>query len=110
MAWLQRRRPEWIYDGMDLESPQLAYARHRGFDAPNLTYRYDIVTCFETLEHLPNPVKAVEKMLRYLRPGGVLLWDFIDDHEGGNVATQEARREVLRMLKGTTGHLEVYQA
>ena len=110
MAWLQRRRPTWLYDGIDLESPQLSYARHRGFVAPQPTYCYDIVTCYETLEHLPNPMKAVEEMLRYLRPNGVLLWDFIDDYEGGNVATQEARREVLRMLKGTTGQREVYRA
>lgn len=110
LTWLKRRRPIWLYDGIDLDSPQLAYARWRGFGAPNRHYRYDVVTCYETLEHLPNPVRAVEEMLEYLRPGGVLLWDFIDDYEGGNVATREARREVLRMLGGTTGQREMYRA
>ncbi len=110
LAWLRARRPMWLLDGHDLESPQLRYARWRGFDYPRLTHRYDIVTCFETLEHLPDPVQAVEEMLGYLRPDGVLLWDFIDDHEGGNVATREGRGEVLRMLGGTTGQRECYVA
>ncbi len=110
LNWLRKRRPMYLYDGVDLEgSPQLAYARSRGFSYPRLTHRYDIVTCYETLEHFPKPVQAVEEMLHYLRPGGVLLWDFIDDHEGGNVATKEARREVLRILGGTTGQRECYQ-
>ena len=109
LAWLRTRRPMYLYDGIDLDSPQRRYAEWRGFDAPRLKNRHDIVTCYETLEHLPDPVKAVEEMLAYLRPGGVLLWDFIDERGGGNVAGERARTEVLRMLNGTTGQREVYQ-
>ena len=109
LAWLRERRPMYLYDGIDLDSPHRRYAEWRGFGAPRLKHRYDIVTCYETLEHLPNPVKAVDEMLSYLRPGGVLLWDFIDERGGGNVAEERARVEVLRMLGGMTGQREVYR-
>lgn len=111
LAWLIQRRPEWIHDGHDLPSPHYAYAQHRGF-APLGNWqerRYQIITCYETLEHVADPVGAVESMLARLSPGGVLLWDFINDQEGGNVATRDARGEVLRMLSGTTGQRECYR-
>lgn len=34
---------------------------------------YDTVFCFEVLEHLPHPQRAVAEMARVLKPGGVLL-------------------------------------
>jgi SAM-dependent methyltransferase len=34
---------------------------------------YDTVFCFEVLEHLPHPQRAVAEMFRVLKPGGVLL-------------------------------------
>jgi len=108
LAWLRKRRPRYLYDGIDLDSPQRRYAQWRGFQEPLLRHRYAIVTCYETLEHLDDPVQAVEEMLGYLRPGGVLLWDFIDERGGGNVASVRGRTEVLRRLKGTTGQRECY--
>ncbi|OQY24935.1 MAG: hypothetical protein B6I34_03040 [Anaerolineaceae bacterium 4572_32.1] len=34
---------------------------------------FDALTCLEALEFLPSPKRALEEMLRVLRPGGVLL-------------------------------------
>lgn len=34
---------------------------------------FDVVTCLESLEFMSNPEKALEEMIRVLRPGGVLL-------------------------------------
>ena len=34
---------------------------------------FDLVICWNVLEHLPNPVVAVENMTRALRPGGILV-------------------------------------
>ncbi|HWP99146.1 MAG TPA: class I SAM-dependent methyltransferase [Vicinamibacterales bacterium] len=35
--------------------------------------RYDVVTCFDVLEHVPDPIEAVRRMRDALRPGGVLF-------------------------------------
>lgn len=64
------------YDTLDIE--------HRGGEP--LTYTgslldmnmvpdqsYDTVTCFEVLEHVPQPFQAVAEINRVLRPGGTLL-------------------------------------
>ena len=34
---------------------------------------FDVVTCLETLEFLPDPRRALAEMIRVLRPGGLLL-------------------------------------
>jgi len=34
---------------------------------------FDVVLCTEVLEHIPNPVTAVEEFCRILKPGGILL-------------------------------------
>ena len=108
LAWLKAKNPAWLYDGEDVPSPQQEYAMWRGFHPPKWQHKYDVIVCYETLEHLNNPVEHVTKMLDYLQPGGVLLWDFVDAFGGGNIATDDSRREVLRMLRGTTGQREIY--
>ena len=35
--------------------------------------RYDVITCFDVLEHVPDPLKAVQSMRDALRPGGILF-------------------------------------
>jgi SAM-dependent methyltransferase len=34
---------------------------------------YDLIICFEVLEHLPDPKKAIKELTRILKPGGALL-------------------------------------
>jgi SAM-dependent methyltransferase len=45
-------------------------------DAEHLPFKessFDLVTCFETIEHLRNPERALKAVQRVLKPGGVLL-------------------------------------
>lgn len=45
-------------------------------DAMNLDYRndyFDIVTCFDVLEHLPDPRLALQEFYRVLKKGGILI-------------------------------------
>jgi len=45
-------------------------------DATDLDYKndyFDIVTCFDLLEHLPNPALALQEFRRILKNGGVLI-------------------------------------
>lgn len=37
------------------------------------TTRYDYVLCTEVLEHVPDPVKALEKLTRLVQPGGEII-------------------------------------
>lgn len=36
-------------------------------------HSFDLVTCFEVLEHIPNPPEFIDELLQYLKPGGQLL-------------------------------------
>lgn len=38
-----------------------------------LATRYDVVLCFEVLEHLPDPESAIADMAKVLKPGGIAL-------------------------------------
>ena len=42
-------------------------------DANAWAGRADVVTCFEVIEHVPDPTRFVRSLLRLLRPGGGLL-------------------------------------
>ncbi len=48
---------------------QIGEGTHLPFDDA----RFDIVTCLEALEFMPNPEKALAECIRVLRPGGILL-------------------------------------
>jgi len=76
---------ERYYDvhGIDISEYALKEARQRARkaklsvgDATNLHYEndyFDIVTCFDLLEHLPNPGLALQEFRRILRDGGILI-------------------------------------
>src|SRR5262249_11231367 len=35
--------------------------------------RYDVAICFDVLEHIPRPLRAIDRIGRALRPGGLLF-------------------------------------
>ncbi|MFW5748637.1 MAG: class I SAM-dependent methyltransferase [Chloroflexota bacterium] len=42
-------------------------------DLPFLDESFDVVTCLEALEFMPDQMRALDELLRVLRPGGLLL-------------------------------------
>jgi O-antigen biosynthesis protein len=72
------------YDGVDLNRELVAYDRQRyggagarfsvgdirAFDEGR---RYDLIACFETIEHVADYTSALENLFRLLKPGGRLL-------------------------------------
>jgi len=47
-------------------------------DRPRAGY-YDVVTCFDVLEHVPNQLEKLRELSGYLRPGGYLFVNLMDD-------------------------------
>lgn len=58
-----------------------------GNDAP-LPGEYDAVFCLEVLEHLQRPIPVLQHLHRALKPGGVLIFDYVrSDGTGLDTAT-----------------------
>jgi SAM-dependent methyltransferase len=43
---------------------------------PNITKQFDLITCLSVLEHIPNHKKAINEMIKLLKPGGHLVLTF----------------------------------
>jgi SAM-dependent methyltransferase len=55
----------WNFSQIDIVSDIL--------DIPEPDGSFDAVLCTEVLEHLPDPVRALDEMARLLRPGGMFV-------------------------------------
>jgi SAM-dependent methyltransferase len=68
-------------------------------DAP-LPGQYDAIFCLETFEHLPRPLAAAKHFHAVLRPGGVLVFDYIRSEAVGldTPAGLEQRERVLKLI------------
>lgn len=60
----------------------------------------DVVFCIQVFEHLPNPLETAQQLAGLLRPGGLLVFDFIKaSGEGMDSASAATERPaVLRFL------------
>jgi SAM-dependent methyltransferase len=111
-AWLRPRFPRWRYTVVDVPSPALDFARWRFRAHPNvealepglgrdlpLVKSYDVITCFDVLEHVVNPLDVVRHLAEHLKPGGALHLNFIEDAGEENLAESAAQRaESLAVL------------
>lgn len=83
-AWLAEVAKSVI--GIDIDAASVEHARARYAEHHNLEFALgdmqslpltdscvDAVTCFEAIEHVENPRRVVEEVVRVLRPGGLLL-------------------------------------
>ena len=71
-------------EGQDLASAACGDWFHQGdLESCNFpTDRYDLVTCHDVLEHVPDPMPFLVECLRCLRPGGWFVLDFPDFNFG----------------------------
>jgi len=58
----RERHPELTFNKINLNQP-----------TPELTQRYDFVTCLETVEHVGVPESAIKNTLDAVKPGGIAL-------------------------------------
>jgi 2-polyprenyl-3-methyl-5-hydroxy-6-metoxy-1,4-benzoquinol methylase len=71
-------------EGFDVNLEVVEHARSRAGEVatfgvgdleqiPHAEGSFDLVTCFEAIEHVENPLRALDELRRVLAPGGVLL-------------------------------------
>lgn len=69
LAYLRSRRPNLKVKGVDYSAKSVEMVRRAGFDADvldilrdDLEDKFDFITCFEVLEHIPEAEKAMRKL------------------------------------------------
>jgi 2-polyprenyl-6-hydroxyphenyl methylase/3-demethylubiquinone-9 3-methyltransferase len=104
--------------GIDLSSKALKVAQLHALEAgtPNVTYRevaaealaaerpgsFDVVTCMEMLEHVPDPASVVRACATLVKPGGWVFFSTINRNPKSFLFAIVGAEYVLNMLpKGT---------
>ena len=92
--FLEMAREHWTVSGVEIAPEGAAHAHDvLGLDVtcgdllelPERPDAYDVICMWDTIEHLARPVEAVERIARWLRPGGILAITT------GNIASGVAR-------------------
>jgi SAM-dependent methyltransferase len=86
--------PAWNLSGIEMEESTAARARAKtgarvfvgdAVDAPYLPNTFDVITCFDVLEHVYSPRQFLTKVYEWLKPGGIYY------AMSPNIASWEAR-------------------
>jgi SAM-dependent methyltransferase len=105
--FLELARPYWQAKGIDVSAVAVKYAREvcgveavcaEFLELPDENESYDLVCLWDTIEHLPHPVRTIEKAARWLKPGGALVATTADI---GSVVAR-LRRERWRQIHPPT--------
>ncbi|MDR2240126.1 MAG: bifunctional 2-polyprenyl-6-hydroxyphenol methylase/3-demethylubiquinol 3-O-methyltransferase UbiG [Zoogloeaceae bacterium] len=106
--------------GIDLSEKALAVAKlHLLESGQQVDYRkmsaealaaetpdaYDIVTCLEMLEHVPDPASAVRACAKLVRPGGMVFFSTLNRNLKSRLFAVVGAEYVLKLLpRGTHDH------
>jgi SAM-dependent methyltransferase len=77
--------------------PQIDFVAGRVEDLPLATGPFDVVTLFDVLEHLDDPLALLAAAVRHARPGAVVM------------ATVPAMRSLYTVIDSLSGHKKRYQ-
>lgn len=111
--------------GIDLAEPSLQVARLHALEAHlDVDYRlvsaerlanetpgqFDVITCMEMLEHVPDPASIIKASAQLVRPGGWVFVSTINRNAKAYVAAILGAEYVLRLLpKGTHDYAKFLQ-
>ncbi len=78
--------------------------------AEELPGRFDVVTCMEMLEHVPEPASVVRACARLAKPGGQLFFSTINRNAKSWLLMILGAEQLLRLVpKGTHDHAKFIQ-
>ena len=78
--------------------------------AEELPGRFDVVTCMEMLEHVPDPASVVRACARLAKPGGQLFFSTINRNAKSWLLMILGAEQLLRLVpKGTHDHAKFIQ-
>jgi len=107
--------------GIDISSVATNFCRRRGIknvktgDVSKLPYKnnfFDIVSCMDVLEHIENEEKAINEMLRVLKPGGILILTvpalpfLLSKHDNAQGHFRRYNRKYLKKILKSSGFEE----
>lgn len=110
--------------GVDVDGTSVQYAT-QNYGAPNIEYRVgngesiplddnsvDVVTTFETIEHIPDYKKFIREIKRVLKPNGIALVSTPNDlefAEGNHFHLHEfVYKELINLIKKDFKHVDPY--
>jgi len=92
--------------------PTIQVMRMSAYDLP-FEDRFDLAFSIGVIHHLERPERALERMVRAVKPGGrVLIWVYGRENNGWLVSVLDPLRRVLfsRLPIGVAHHLSLYPA
>lgn len=105
--------------GIDLSESLIEVAKAHGASIPNLNYQcisssshranqhsYDIITCMELLEHVPDPEQLLDDLIHMLNPNGYLFVSTINQHWQAFLSNIIVGEYVLKILPKGSHHYE----
>ncbi len=84
--------------GLSIDYQQIT-AEQKALQSPN---EFDIVTCMEMLEHVPDPVSVIRASAQLVKPGGDVFFSTLNRHPKAYLFAVVGAEYLLKMLpKGT---------
>ncbi len=104
-----RKLKNWQYTTTDLNSP-LADVKADICNLPFEDDQYDIIFCNHVLEHIPDDTKAMQELLRVLKPGGMAILQIPQDLNRDTTFEDDSITDAKERAKifGQYDHVRVY--
>ncbi len=101
---LQTARLHLLESGLEVDYRQMAVEDLAKTEAG----QYDVVTCLEMLEHVPDPVSVIRATVRLLKPGGTLILSTLNRTPKAMLLGIFAAEHLLHLLPKGTHHFDQF--